>query len=1003
MNEQRFRLFAGGRIDRERAVRFDFDGERYTGFAGDTVASALLAHGVHLVGRSFKYHRPRGILSAGAEEPNALLQVGRGAYTLPNQRATQVELYAGLSATSQNRWPSLKFDAGAASNLLSPLFPAGFYYKTFMWPPSFWLRHYEPLIRRAAGLGRSPTEPDPDRYEKMHVHCDVLVVGAGAAGLAAALSAGRTGARVMLADEQSEPGGWLLGSKTAIDDAPAVEWIASALEDLRSMPEVRVLPRTTVTGYYDHNYLVALERVGDHLPPGTGEARPRQRLWKIRARQVVLATGAHERPLVFRNNDRPGIMLAGAARQYVNRYAVRPGESAVVVTNNDSAYPAAIDLSDCGMQVHIVDVRSRPPEAMAAAARQRSIEIFAGHALVAAHGHARVREVTLASLDAARTGYTGTPRRLPCDLVAMSGGLNPAVHLFSQSRGRIVYSPERGCFVPGESVQAERSAGAANGTFPLAYCLSEGREAGKAAAAAAGFRKRGGLRSPKVEGEREQPAEAWWISPPSRAGAPLNKHFVDFQNDVSAADIALAAREGYRSVEHVKRYTTTGMGTDQGKTSNTNAIAIISQTLGVDPSQVGVTTFRPPYTPLTFGALAGRDIGELADPVRTTPMHDWHVAHGAAFEDVGQWKRPWYYPAAGESMQDAVNRECLAARNAIGILDATTLGKIDIQGADAAEFLDRIYTNGFRKLAPGRCRYGLMCGEDGMIFDDGVTARLADRHFLMSTTTGGAARVLAWLEEWSQTEWPELEVYFNSVTEQYAVASISGPFARALLEELATGIDLGPEALPFMSWGEGRVAGIPARIVRVSFTGESSFEINVPSDYGLYLWTTLMRAGARYGITPFGTEAMHVLRAEKGFIIAGQDTDGTVTPDDLGLGRMVSRHKDFIGKRSLARPDCRRADRKQLVGLLTEDPKTVLPEGAQIVDRVLPRPPMKMIGHVTSSYFSANLGRSIALALLRGGRQRHGERVVLPLPKRRVAATVTAPVFYDEQGERLRA
>ena len=1003
MKEQRFRLFAGGRIDRERPLRFRFDGESYTGFAGDTVASALLAHGVHLVGRSFKYHRPRGILSAGAEEPNALLQVGRGAYTLPNQRATQVELYEGLSATSQNRWPSLRFDAGAASGLFSSLLPAGFYYKTFMWPPSFWLRYYEPLIRRAAGLGRSPTEPDPDRYDKTHAHCDVLVVGGGAAGIAAALAGGRTGARVMLVDEQSEPGGWLLGSRTRIDDAPAMHWVSSALEELREMDEVRVLPRTTVTGYYDHNYLVALERVGDHLPPGSDAPRPRQRLWKIRARQVVLATGAQERPLVFGNNDRPGIMLAGAARQYVNRYAVRPGETAVVATNNDSAYAAAIDLSDCGMQVHVVDVRKRLPEAMVAAARQRSIEVLAGHALVAAQGRSRVRGVTVAPLDATKTGYAGSPRRLSCDLIAMSGGLNPTLHLFSQSRGRIVYSPERGCYVPGESAQAERSAGAANGTFPLAYCLSEGREAGKAAAAAAGFRRRGGTRAPRVSGEREQPAETWWVSPPLRPGMPSSHHFVDFQNDVSAADIALAVREGYRSVEHVKRYTTTGMGTDQGKTSNANAIAILGRTLGVDAAQVGITTFRPPYTPLTFGALAGRDIGALADPVRITPMHDWHVAHGAKFEDVGQWKRPWYYPADGESMHQAVDRECLAARNALGILDASTLGKIDIQGRDAAEFLDRIYTNGFRKLPVGRCRYGLMCGEDGMVFDDGVTARLGERHFLMSTTTGGAARVLAWLEEWSQTEWPELEVWFNSVTEQYAVASISGPFARALLGELTTGVDLGPDALPFMSWRDLPVAGTPARVMRVSFTGESSFEINVAADHGQYLWTTLMRAGARYGITPFGTEAMHVLRAEKGFIIAGQETDGTVTPDDLGLGRMVSRHKDFIGKRSLARPDARREDRKQLVGLLTEDPQTVLPEGAQIVERVLPRPPMPMIGHVTSSYFSANLGRSIALALLRRGRDRHGERVALPLPKRTVSAVVTAPIFYDPDGERTRA
>ena len=885
MSEQRFRLFAGGRIERERPLRFEFDGKSYTGFAGDSVASALLAHGVHLVGRSFKYHRPRGIFSAGAEEPNALLQVGRGAWTLPNQRATQVELYEGLSATSQNRWPSLRYDAGAVSNLLSPLFPAGFYYKTFMWPSAFWYRYYEPLIRRAAGLGRSPTEADPDRYDKTHAHCDVLVVGGGAAGIAAALAAGRTGARVILADEQSEPGGWLLGSKTRIDDAPAIAWISSSLADLRRMEEVTVLSRTTVTGYYDHNYLVALERVTDHMPPATDPSRPRQRLWKIRARQVVLATGAHERPLVFRNNDRPGIMLAGAARQYANRYAVRPGESAVVVTNNDSAYPAAIDLSDCGMEVHIVDVRGCPPEVMTAAAKRRSIDVLAGHAVVEAHGRARVRGVTVASLDATKTGYAGAPRRFACDLVAMSGGLNPTVHLFSQSRGRIVYSPERGCFVPGESAQAERSAGAANGTFPLAYCLSEGREAGKAAAAAAGFRKRGGRRSPRVDGEQEQPTEAWWVSPPLRPGAPLDKHFVDFQNDVSAADIALATREGYRSVEHVKRYTTTGMGTDQGKTSNANAIAIMGRTLGLDPSQVGATTFRPPYTPLTFGALAGRDIGDLADPVRTTPMHDWHVAHGAKFEDVGQWKRPWYYPVAGESMQDAVNRECLATRNSIGILDATTLGKIDIQGRDAAEFLNRIYTNGFRKLPVGRCRYGLMCGEDGMVFDDGVTARLGEDHFLMSTTTGGAARVLAWLEEWAQTEWPDLEVYFNSVTEQFAVAGIAGPPRPraacrthhrfrprrrvASLHELAR------------REGGGRSR---ARHAGVIHGRELVRDQRGGGLRSLSLDHLDAQGGARYGITPFGTEAMHVLRAEKGFIITGQDTDGTVTPDDLGLG-----------------------------------------------------------------------------------------------------------------------
>jgi sarcosine oxidase subunit alpha len=585
----------------------------------------------------------------------------------------------------------------------------------------------------------------------------------------------------------------------------------------------------------------------------------------------------------------------------------------------------------------------------------------------------------------------------------MSGGWNPAVHLFSQSRGRLAYDEQKACFVPGESFQAERSAGSASGAFELAYALSEGREAGKVAASEAGFRKRGSAVSPRVELEEETPIEPAWMLPRRARGAPFAKHFVDFQNDVTAADIGLAAREGYRSVEHLKRYTTTGMGTDQGKTANVNALAILGKQLGVEISSLGTTTFRPPYTPVTFGALAGRDIGELADPVRMTPMHAWHVDRGAKFEDVGQWKRPWYYPRAGESMHDAVNRECLATRNAIGILDASTLGKIDIQGPDAAELLDRIYTNNWKSLRTGRCRYGLMCGEDGMLFDDGVTTRLDEQHYLMTTTSGNAARVLSWLEEWLQTEWPELRVYCNSVTEQWSTAGIAGPLARDLLAELTSDIDLSTEGFPFMSCRDGTVAGIPARVMRVSFTGELSYEINVAANYGMGLWTALMPAGQKYGITPFGTETMHVLRAEKGFIIAGQDSDGTVTPVDLGMSWAVSKTKDFIGKRSMSRPDSVRPDRKQLVGLLTESPNEVLPEGAQIVDEVSSSPPMKMIGHVTSSYFSANLGHSIALALIKGGHQRHGERVNLPLLDRTVSATITAPRFFDPDGERMHA
>jgi sarcosine oxidase subunit alpha len=861
VSDQRFRLADGGRIDRERPLRFRFNGRELSGYEGDTLASALLANGVHLVSRSFKYHRPRGILSDGSEEPNALVQLGVGVYTQPNIRATQAELYQGLIAQSQNCWPSVDLDVGAINDFLSPIFPAGFYNKTFMWPKSFWTR-YEYFIRRMAGLGKAPASADPDYYDKMHAHCDVLVLGAGPAGLAAALAAGRSGARVMLADEQVEPGGYLLGRRLAINDRPAMEWVDNGIEELKSMPDARVLARTTALAYFDHNYLTLLQRVADHLVPGANGGRPRQRLWKVRAKQVVLATGSHERPLVFRNNDRPGVMLASSAQAYVNRFAVRPGREAVVFTNNDSAYQAASDLVKGGIRCTIVDARPEPPDELRAAARKQNIDVLSGHGVISAAGNKRVTGVDVSLLNATASGYHDAPRHLKCDLVLMSGGWNPAVHLYSQSRGRLEFDASRACFVPGESVQAERSAGACNGTFDLAFCLSEGREAGKSAAAAAGFRSKSSSSSPKVESSPETPIRAVWRMPPKDPGGRYNKHFVDFQNDVTASDVDLAYREGYRSVEHLKRYTTMGMGTDQGKTSNVNALAILAEISNADIPTVGTTTFRPPYTPATFGALAGRDVGELADPVRMTPMHQWHLAHGAKFEDVGQWKRPWYYPKAGESMEQALSRECRATRGAIGILDASTLGKIDIQGPDAAEFLNRVYTNGWSKLAVGRCRYGLMCTEDGMVFDDGVTSRLSENHFLMTTTSGNAARVLAWMEEWLQTEWPELRVYCNSVTEQWTTAGIAGPLARKLLSELTSDIDLDPQSFPFMSWRQGTVADIPARVMRISFTGELSFEINVQSGYGLALWTTLMSAGAKYGITPFGTETMHILRAE---------------------------------------------------------------------------------------------------------------------------------------------
>ncbi len=1004
MSAQRYREAAGGRIDRTKPFAFHFDGRRYEGFAGDTLASALLANGVHMVARSFKYHRPRGIFSAGAEEPNALVQLGTGGRTDVNQKATQVALREGLVAESQNCWPALRFDLMAVNDLAAPLMPSGFYNKTFKWPSALW-HTYEKIIRSAAGMGRAPTAPDPDRYDQTNAHCDVLVAGGGPAGLMAALAAGRAGARVVLADEQAEMGGQLLSEPAdgaTVGDAQAAAWVEAAVAELTAMPEVRLLPRTTVFGYYDHNYLGLLERVTDHLGAAAPSHLPRERLWKVRAKQVVLATGAIERPLVFDGNDRPGIMLAGAARTYLNRYAVRPGTRAVVFTNNDSAYAAAIDLQAAGIAIAgIVDLRSTPKGALPERAQAAGIELIGGHAVVGTSGRARVRGARIMALDDSGERVTGAARVTACDLLLMSGGWNPTVHLFSQSRGALAFEPDAGIFVPGESAQAEHSAGAAGGTFHLPGCLDSGGAAGRAAAEAAGH--------PGLEAEIP-PATAIACEPPSPIPAvpsdrPPGKvrAFVDFQNDVAAKDLRLAAREGYRSIEHLKRYTTTGMGTDQGKTSNVNALAILAATLETDIPAVGTTTFRPPYTPITFGAIAGRELGELYDPIRRTPMHQSHVERGAAFEDVGQWKRPWYYPRPGESMHEAVNREAAAARASISILDATTLGKIDIQGRDAAELLNRVYTNAWSKLEVGRCRYGLMLGEDGMVFDDGVTARLGEHHYLMSTTTGGAARVLAWLEEWVQTEWPELQVFMTSVTEQWATISISGPNARRLLAELTDDLELDGDAFPFMSFQEGHVAGVPARVMRISFTGELSFEINVPASHGPMVWNACMTAGEKYDITPFGTEAMHVLRAEKGFIIAGQDTDGTVTPGDLGMDWIVSKKKpDFIGKRSLSRADTARSDRKQLVGLLTDEPGEVLAEGAQIVAEVRPKPPMKMVGFVTSAYYSPNLGRSIAFALVERGRERTGERLHACMPDEVVPVTVTGTVFFDPEGERVR-
>ncbi|ACL58308.1 sarcosine oxidase subunit alpha family protein [Methylobacterium nodulans] len=993
---QPYRLSRGGRIDRSRPIVFEFNGRPVHGFQGDTVASALLANGIHLVGRSFKYHRPRGILSHGADEPSALLSVDRGAGRVdPNNRASVVEARNGLRTTSQNHWPSLDFDVGAVNDLLSPVFVAGFYYKTFMWPRKFWDRVYEPFIRSAAGLGKAPTEADPDRYANRHAHCDVLVVGAGPAGLAAALAAARAGARVIVAEEGAEPGGSLLHDTTSeIGNRPAAGWLADVLADLDARENVIFLPRTTAFGYYNHNHVALAERISDHLP-GDVSRMPRERLWQVRAERVVLACGAHERPLVFADNDRPAIMLAESVRVFLNRYGVAPGRRIVFATSGASAYTAALDAKAAGLNVTLVDLR---PEADCGPElgrlRAAGCEVLTGHTVVGSKGRKRVTGLLVAPIGSG--GRIGSRRVLPCDCVGMSGGWTPAVHLFSQSRGKLAYDKAIDAFVPGASAQAEQSAGAARGTYDLSACLAEGYAAG---AAAAGTDERCDFSAtPTATGF--QPVR----SMPTDADPTKVRAFVDFQNDVTAKDIKLAVREGFQSIEHVKRYTTTGMATDQGKTSNMNALGIVAEVLDRPLPSVGTTTFRPPYTPVTFGTLVGPARYALFDPIRTTPIHEWAERQGAAFENVALWRRAWYFPKDGEDIHAAVARECKAVREGVGIFDASTLGKIEIVGPDAAEFMNRMYVNPWLKLEPGRCRYGLMLKEDGYILDDGVVARVSKDCFHVTTTTGGAPRVLAHMEDYLQTEWPDLQVFLTSTTEQWAVIALQGPKARQVIEPLVEDIDLSPDAFPHMAMRVGSICGVPTRLFRVSFTGELGFEINVPSDHALAVWEAIYKAGQPFGITPYGTETMHVLRAEKGYIIVGQETDGTVTPDDVGLAGMIAKaKKDFVGKRSLARPDVVASGRKQLVGLVTDDPTLVLDEGAQIVADPNQPVPMRMLGHVTSSYWSPNCNRSIALALVAGGRELLGRHLYATTPTGFSRVVVREPVFFDIQGERINA
>ena len=991
------------RVDTQQKINFTFNKKSYQGLAGDTVASALLANGVDIVGRSFKYGRPRGIVSAGADEPNAILQLGSTeASQVPNVRATQQQIFEGLVCSSTNGWPSADKDVmSIVGKLFGRFMPPGFYYKTFMAPGKLWMT-YEKLIRKGAGLGRSSLESDPDIYETINDFTDVLVVGGGAAGITAALNAARSGARVILVDEQSEFGGTLLSEKVMIDGELAQAWIDSSIAELADTENVTLLKNSTVNGYHDHNFLTIHERCTDHISDISPANTVKQRLYRVRAKQVVLATGAHERPIVFAKNDIPGCMVSSAVKSYINRYNVVPGRWLVLMTTNDNAYETAFAWKQSGRHVEaIIDARPSAGEAVTNRANDLGIKVIFNSVVTETKGSKRVKAALVTKINSNGTEVVGDAFELSCDTIASSGGWSPTVHLSCHTGGRPIWRDDIDGFVPDDFNKDMLVTGASNGIYALADILKDAATQGTNAAKACGFKTK---RATYGKTEKVEVADSMrlFLAPHSKPSKRAPKQFVDFQLDVTAGGIEIAIDEGFESIEHVKRYTALGFGTDQGKLSNINGMGIAAQKMGKSIPETGTTIFRPNYTPVTFGAIAGRNANQFFDPERYTAMHPWHLKHGAEFEDVGQWKRPWYFPKAGEDMHAAVNRECLATRESVGILDASTLGKIDIQGPDAREFINRVYTNAWMKLPPGRCRYGLMCGEDGMVFDDGVTSCIDDNHFIMTTTSGGAAGVFNWLEIWHQTEWPELEVYFNSVTDQWATMSISGPNARKLLGEL-TDIDLDPENFKFMDWRAGEVAGVPARVFRISFTGEQSYEINVQANYGLAVWEKLFEHGEKYNLTPYGTETMHVLRAEKGFIIVGQDTDGSMMPSDLDMNWAVSMNKDFnfLGQRSMSRTDAVRDNRKQLVGLRTKDPKVVAPEGSQIVLDPNHELPMPMEGHVTSSYYSAFLGHSIAMGTVKNGLKKMGDTVYMPQADGNVIeAEICSPVFYDPKGDR---
>jgi methylglutamate dehydrogenase subunit C len=991
------RAVSGGRVDRLRTIRFTFDGRPYTGHSGDTLASALLANGVTLFGRSFKYHRPRGVLTAGVEEPNALVTVLSGAVREPNIPATMLEIYDGLVVESQNRFPSLDYDVGAINQLGGKLLGAGFYYKTFMGPvvgplkgTRFWM-FCEHFIRRAAGLGRAGTERDPSRYERMNAFCDVLVVGAGPAGLMAAKAAADKGVRVILADLDANPGGSANWSDETIDGMAAADWAAEMVRELKGRDNVRVLPRTTVWGYYDSNTLAALERVADHkLAPAKGE--PRHRQWTIRTGAVVLATGALERPLVFPRNDRPGVMLASAAERYVNQYGVLPGRKVAIFTNNDSAYRAALALKKAGGEIAaIVDVREKISPAAREIAGKVGGAHLTGHAVIDTEGGKQLTGIKVQRFDD-RTGVlSDDPRNIPADCLLMSGGWSPTIHLASQAGLNPVWNDELQAFLPPQATQNWVGAGSFNGSFVTAKTLAEGHAAGLKAAGA----RAADIELPAVDDDGFDPKPAPVLEIKARG-----KAFVDHQHDVTADDVRLARQEGFVSVEHLKRYTTLGMATDQGKNSNVPGLAIMADALGKQIPEVGTTRFRPPFAPVSVGSLAAERYGDIR-PDRLTPMHDWHLENGATMYGAGLWHRPMIYGLAGETVEQAYVRETKTTREGVGLVDVSTLGKIAVQGPDAGEFLDRVYSNMFSTLAVGKARYGLMLREDGLVLDDGTTWRLGQHDFLMTTTTANAGKVMQHLEYLLDVVWPELKVQLTSVTDQWAGAAIAGPKSRDVLAACVTGTKVDNETLPFMGIVYGEIDGAPVMICRLSFSGEMAYEVYCGSGHGTHVWEALMKAGKAFGIVPYGLEALGTMRIEKGHV-TGAEIDGRTTARDLHLDWMLSKKKPFVGSAMMDREGLAGEGRLQLVGIVPLDNRPVN-GGAHIVEELHEDGPRGSIGHVTAMCYSPTLGKYIALALVKDGESRRGTRAFVsdPLRKRFGPVEIVSHHFYDPEGSRM--